>query len=136
MPIKKLSGRQEVIASTADFSFADLVSGVYQAAIDIPAGAIVTSGGLAISTAFNSGTSDTFAIGDKEGTAAAVGTTYAAAAARAVGGSNPILVTGKKYLVPTTIGVLWTGVGAVPTAGVGRLIVHYIVDGRSAFAQG
>ena len=136
MPIKKLSGRQEVIASTADFSFADLVSGVYQAAIDLPAGAIVTSGGLFISTAFNSGTSDTFAIGDKESAAAAVSNTYAVAASRAAGGSNPLVVVGKKYLVPSTVGVLWTGVGAAPTTGVGRLTVHYIVDGRAAFSQG
>ena len=137
MPIKKLSGRQDVIVANADFTFSDVTpSGVYQAAVDLPAGAIVTSGGLSISTAFNSGTSDTFSIGDKEGSAAAAGTAYAAAAARAAGGSNPIVPTGKKYTVPSTVGVLWTGVGAAPTAGVGRLTVHYFVDGRANFSQG
>ena len=136
MPIKKLSGRQEVIAATADFAFADIVSGVFQAAVDVPAGAMVVGGGLAISTAFNSATSDTFSIGDKEGAAVANGVTYAAAAARAAGGSNPIVPTGKKYLVPTVVGVLWTGVGAAPTTGVGRLTVQYVVDGRAAFSQG
>ena len=136
MPITRLSGRQEVIAATADFLFSSLASGTYEAAINIPAGAIVTSGGLSITTAFNSGTSDTFAIGDREGIAAAVGNTYAVAAARAAGGSNPIVPNGKKYNLPATVGVLWTGVGAAPTTGVGRLTVHYIVDGRAAFSQG
>ena len=137
MPIKKLSGRREIIAATADFTFADVApSGVYQAAVDLPAGALVVGGGVSISTAFNSATSDTFSIGDKEGAAAAVGTTYAAAAARAAGGSNPIVVTGKRYTQPATVGVLWTGVGAAPTTGAGRLTVQYIVDGRAAFSQG
>lgn len=137
MPIKKLSGRQEVIAATADFTFADIVSGAYQDAIDVPAGAIVVGGHLAITTLFNSATTDQFSIGDKVGSAAAANTTYAAQSADVTAvGAVPIVPMGKKYAEPSTIGIVWTGVGAAPTAGVGRLTVQYIVDGRAAFTQG
>lgn len=44
MPIKKLSGRQEVIAATADFKFSDVVSGAYAPAVELPGGAIVVGG--------------------------------------------------------------------------------------------
>lgn len=137
MPITKKAGRQEVIAATADFSFADVASGVYAAAVDLPPGAMVVGGGLAISTIFNSATTDTFSIGDKEGTAAATATTYAATSADVTAATNiPVVPTGKKYASAGSVGVVWTGTGAAPTAGVGRLTVQYIVDGRSAFSQG
>lgn len=137
MPIKKLSGRQEVIAATADFTFADVTDATYMAAVDLPGNAIVVGGGLAITTIFNSATTDTFSIGDKEGAAAAVNTTYSAVSADiTVAGNIPVVPTGKKYTVPSTVGVVWDGTGAAPTAGAGRLTVLYVVDGRAAFSQG
>lgn len=137
MPIKKLSGRQEVIAATADFTFADVASGVYVPAVDLPGGAIVVGGHLAITTIFNSATDDKFSIGDKVGVAAAAAATYAAQSADiTAAGAVPVVATGKKYAEPSTVGVVWTGTGAAPTAGAGRLTVLYIVDGRAAFTQG
>ena len=137
MPITKKSGRQEVIAATADFTYADLVSGAYAAAVDLPGGAIVVGGHLAITTIFNSGTDDKFSIGDKVGAASAANTTYAALSADiTVAGAVPIVATGKKYTESSTVGVVWTATGTAATAGVGRLTVLYIVDGRAAFSQG
>lgn len=137
MPITKKSGRQEVIAATADFTYADLVSGTYAAAVDLPGGAIVVGGHLAITTIFNSATDDKFSIGDKVGSNSAGNTTYAAQSADiTAAGAVPIVATGGKYAVPSTVGVVWTGTGAAPSAGVGRLTVLYIVDGRAAFSQG
>ena len=137
MPITKKSGRQEVIAATADFKFSEVVSGAYAAAVDVPAGAIVVGGHLAITTIFNSATDDKFSIGDKVGAAAASNATYAAQSADVtVAGAVPILATGKKYTEPSSVCVVWTGAGAAPTAGAGRLTVLYIVDGRAAFTQG
>lgn len=136
MPITKKSGRQEVIAATADFSFAHLVSGAYAAAVDLPGGAIVVGGHLAITTIFSSATDDKFSIGDKVGAASAANTTYAAQSADITAvGAVPIVPTGKKYTEPSTVGVVWTGTGAPPSAGAGRLTVLYIVDGRAAFSQ-
>ncbi len=137
MTITKKSGRQEVIAATADFTFSDVTSGAYAAAVDVPAGAIVVGGHLAITTIFNSATDDKFSIGDKVGAAAAANTTYAAQSAYITApGAVAIVPTGKKYTAAATVGVVWTGTGAVPTAGAGRLTVLYIVDGRAAFSQG
>lgn len=137
MPIKKLSGRQGVIAATADFKFSDLTSGVYAPAVDLPGGAIVVGGHLAITDIFNSATDDKFSIGDKVGAASAGNTTYAAQSADITApGAVPIVATGKKYAEPSTVGIVWTGTGAAPTAGAGRLTVLYIVDGRAAFSQG
>lgn len=137
MPITKKSGRQEVIAATADFTFADVTSGAYAAAVDLPGGAIVVGGHLAITTPFNSGTDDKFSIGDKVGAASAANTTYAAQSADiTAAGAVPIVATGKKYTEPSTVGIVWTGTGAAPSAGAGRLTVLYIVDGRAAFSQG
>jgi hypothetical protein len=137
MPIKKLSGRQDVIVATADFAFSDVADGAYSAAVDLPGGAIVLGGGLFISTVFNSATTDQFSIGDKEGSAAAANATYAALSADVTAPTNiPLVPTGKKYTTPSTVGVFWDGVGAVPTAGAGRLTVMYAVDGRASFSQG
>ena len=137
MPIKKLTGRQEVIAATADFTFADVASGTYAAAVDVPAGAIVVGGHLAITTIFNSATTDQFSIGDKVGANAAATATYAAQSADITApGAVPIVATGKKYAAAATVGIVWTGAGAAPSAGAGRLTVLYIVDGRAAFSQG
>ncbi len=137
MPITKKSGRQEVIAATADFTYADLVSGAYAAAVDVPGGAIVVGGHLAITTIFNSATDDKFSIGDKVGAASASNTTYAALSADiTAAGAVPIVATGKKYTEPSTVGIAWTGTGTAPTAGAGKLTVLYIVDGRAAFSQG
>lgn len=137
MPIKKLSGRQQVIAATADFKFSDLASGVYAPAVDVPGGAIVVGGHLAITEVFNSATDDKFSVGDQEGSDAAVKTTYAALSADiATPGAIALVPTGKKYTKSGTVGVAWTGTGAAPTAGAGRLTVLYIVDGRAAFSQG
>lgn len=137
MPIKKISARQGVIAATADFKFSDLASGVYAPAVDVPGGAIVVGGHLAITEVFNSATDDKFSIGDQEGSDAAVKTTYAALSADiAAPGAVALVPTGKKYAKSGTVGVAWTGTGAAPTAGAGCLTVLYIVDGRAAFSQG
>lgn len=137
MPITKKSGRQEVIAATADFTYADLTSGAYASAVDLPGNAIVVGGHLSITEIFNSGTDDKFSIGDKVGSAAATSTTYAAQSADITApGAVAVVPTGKKYAEPSSVGVVWTGSGAAPTAGAGRLTVLYIVDGRAAFSQG
>ena len=137
MTITKKSGRQEVIAATADFTFADVADDTYAAAVDLPLNAIVVGGHLAITTLFNSATDDKFSIGDKVGAAAATKDTYAALSADITAvGAVPIVPTGKKYTEPSTVGVVWNGSGTAPTAGAGRLTVLYIVDGRAAFSQG
>lgn len=138
MALTKVSGRQEVIAAVLPFAFADLagLSGVYNAAIDVPNKATVLSARIAMDVAFNSATSDTFSIGRKVGAAAALPVAYSAAAAIAAGAQQNGVMTGEKFTSPGSVGLTWTGVGAVPTAGSGRMIVEYVVEGRAGFSQG
>lgn len=130
MPITKKTGRQKKVVATTDFTFADVASGVYAPAVDLPLGAIVTGGALCITELFNSATTDTFSIGS-QGSGAAVATTYAAASAdvTATGRAAAVVPTGVKTTESSTVGVVWTGVGAAPTAGKGTLIVEYIISG-------
>ena len=138
MALTKKSARQAPIVATCDFTYADLTSGAYAGMVDLPAGAIVTGGYVAVTTLFNSATTDKFSIGDKVGSAAATAATYAAQSAdvTATGQAAAITPTGAKYTGAATVGVVWTGAGTAPDAGAGRLVVEYIVDGRAAFSQG
>lgn len=133
MALTKLPARQRAEVATCDFTYADLTSGAYAAMVDLPLGAIVTDGYLAITTLFNSATTDTFSIGDKIGSAAATATTYAATSAdvTATGRAAAIVPTGIKMTESATVGVVWTGAGAAPTAGVGKLVVEYILAERA-----
>lgn len=133
MALTKLPARQAVEVAQCDFTYADVTSGTYAAMVDLPIGAIVTGGYLAITTLFNSATTDTFSIGDKIGSASATATTYAATSAdiTATGRAAAIVPTGIKMTDAATVGVVWTGTGAAPSAGVGKLVVEYILAERA-----
>jgi hypothetical protein len=138
MALTKKSGRQDVIVGACDFDFDDITSGAYAAMVDVPAGAIVVGGYVAVTTLFNSGTTDKFSIGHKVGSASAVDTAYSAQSAdiTATGLAAAVTPSGAKFTEAGSVGVRWDGEGAAATAGVGRLIVEYVVDGRTAFSQG
>lgn len=136
MPIAKQAGRQDELIAQAVINFADIAgqSGVYQPAVDLPPNAIVTGGHLGFETPFNSATSDTFSIGQQVSGAGAVANTYAAGAAG--GAVVPVIPTMKKNTKSATVGIVWTGVGAVPTQGQARLTVKYIIDNRAHSTEG
>jgi hypothetical protein len=138
MPITKKSGRQDELVANVEFGFADLVDNAYEAAVNLPVGAIVTGGGLAITELFNSATTDQFSIGDQVSGAAARPTQYAALSADVTVAPThiPIVPTGEKYTKPATVGVRWDGVGAAPTTGKGLLVVKYIIDKRAHSSEG
>jgi hypothetical protein len=132
MPIKKLSGRQELITAYVDIGFADLVNGVAQAAIELPVNAVVVSGDAVATEAFNSVTSDVLDIGDDT-----VQNRYLNDANIHALGRTPLIPTG--FVTTATqrnINVTWVAVGAAPTAGKVTVSVQYYVRGRAAFAQG
>lgn len=133
MAITKNSARQCALVATCDFTYADLTSGTYAACVDLPIGAIVTDGYVAVTTLFNSATTDTFSVGSQVEGAAASNTAYSATSAdiTATGRAAAIVPTGAPTTAASTVGVVWTGTGAAPTAGVGRLVVEYIVNGAA-----
>ena len=131
MAITKNSDRQCVLVASVDFTYADLTSGSQDAAINMPPGSSVIGGRLVIETAFNSATSDVAIVGD----GADDNRYLASASIAATGIIGTWLVTGYEYTAADTIDIQWTGTGAAPTAGAGRLEVEYIIDGRGGETQ-
>lgn len=133
MPITKNPSRQELIAAFVDISFADIVNNVAAAAMDLPVGAIIDSGVLVTTEAWNSTTSDVMDVGD------------AGSAVRYLTDGNIRALGARVAIVPTglvhdasnnVLRVTWTSGGGVPTTGKVRLEVKYFVRGRTAFTQG
>ncbi len=133
MPVTKNANRQRAQVAFCDFTYADVTSGTYAACVDLPLGAVVVRGDLFITTLFNSATTDVFSIGDQIGAAAATATRYSATSAdiTAVGRAVVLVPTGIATTAATTVGVVWTGTGAAPSAGVGKLVVEYISNDKS-----
>lgn len=132
MSIKKDSGRQDVSAAIVNFSHSDFgASGVAEAAVEMPAGASVCGGFLAIEEAFNSGTSDSLKVGDAGNDAR-----YANGVNGQVVGATGLTAAGVKFTSQGNVTLTWTGAGAAPTAGKGRLCILYVIDGRADYSQG
>lgn len=133
MPITKNSARQEVISAFVDFTFASIpTTAAVEAALNLPANAIVVGGDLTVTTAWNTATSAALAVGDVT-TAAR----YLAAGDLKVVARTALTLTG--FTTTTTqpvVNVTPTYVGAAATAGAARLMVNYTVKGRAAFSQG
>jgi hypothetical protein len=131
MAITKNPGRQEVIAAKLNFTLGtgrDVDAQGLFPAIDLPQGAVVVGGHIAVKTATSA--SVTISIGDT-----VLATRYASAVNGAAVARTALTLTGYTHPVATTIN--FTVAGATPvTAGVAEVVIEYIVDGRAAFSQG
>lgn len=132
MAITKNASRQCPVVASVDINLADLVSGSDLAAIELPLNAVVVDGGVTVTEAFNSTSTDVLDVGD------------ATSQNRYLNDGN-IHATGRVALVPTgfkattterNITVRWVSGGGTPTTGKLRLDVTYYVVGRSEFTQG
>lgn len=127
MPIKKLSGRQEVISAEVPFTFADVTGTTFHGAIELPYGArLLNTGSLTVVAA--SQASVTLDVGD---------TTVA----NRYGNDLDMATTGRKALTATDFvtaveGDIGLTFSAQPTQGSFVLSVQYVVAGRVAFSQG
>jgi len=131
--MKKNYLRQSTLNVIQDFDFSDFVgkSGVAQLAVEVPGGAVAVGGQLVVDTAFNSGVSDTFKVGDS-----AADNRYGAAINGQAEAATDLTITGHSYSAQDNVTLTWTGAGAAPTAGAGRLIMQYVVAGRAHCTQG
>ena len=132
MPITKRAARQQVINAYVDISYADLTSGAAAETIQLPPNAVVISGFVQTTAAFNSGTSDALVVGDS----VTANRYLASTSIRTANAVNALTVTGYQPTTQSHIQVTWTGAGAAPTAGSLRLYVNYVVIGREQFSQG
>jgi hypothetical protein len=130
MPIVKNPDRQKILVLEKAVAFDDYTSGVAAAFADVPAGAVVVGGGVAVTTAWDSATSSELDIGDgvdpNRYTASVVDMTAA--------GFTALTLTGFKYTASDELELEITDVGA-PTEGAATLYVWYIVEGRGEEIQ-
>lgn len=135
MPITKSDARQKVRAASVDINFGDVVSGVAQAAIDVPIGAQLLGGDVTVITPFNSATTDVARVGD-----ATSATRYAASDINLAAAANTrvalTLTNFRHTAVEPAVTFRWTGAGTAPSAGKARLTIMYMVDGVSESTQG
>lgn len=133
MPITKDSGRKTPFVAEVTIGYANLTSGVAAEAINVPAGLVIDEVFFFVDTAWNSATSDVIIVGDGGDTDRFI----ASVSIAATGGKTMASATGKgyKYTTSDTIDVTWTGVGAAPSAGSGRLVIIGHHANQADFAQ-
>lgn len=132
MAITLNSARQELITAWVDINLADLTTNVAANAMKLPVNAVIHSGRLITTEAWNSTTSDVMDVGD------------VTSATRYLTDGNIRALAANVALVPTgfvttatqpNLTVTWTSGGGTPTTGKVRLEVQYFIKGRAAFAQ-
>lgn len=131
MSITKNDGRQSPLVASVDVGFADFVSGTLEAAVELPAGAVVLSGNFNVTEAFDSGTSDSITVGD-----AADEDRYLTATDAQAVALTALVPTGLAVTGIDDVTVTLTSVGTAATAGAATLTVEYIVPGRAQATQG
>lgn len=131
MAITKNTGRQCVQFAYVDIKLADLTSAVDATAIELPPNAVILSGQLVTTEAWNSTTSDVLDVGDS------------GSQNRYLNDGNIRALGSRVALVPTgflTVGnpltVRWVSGGGVPTTGKVRLEVEYYQLGRAETTYG
>lgn len=133
MTISKNAARQELIHAWVDINLADVTSTVALAVMDLPVNAVVVSGRLVTTEAWNSTSTDVMDVGD------------VTTATRYLTDGNIRALAAAVALVPTgfvttatqpELTVTWTSGGGSPSTGKVRLEVQYYVKGRAAFSEG
>lgn len=133
MPIKKNVARQSPVVAHLTIGFADISTyGTAEAAIEVPAGAVLIGGDVTVTTAWNSATTATLKLGDAADDDRYTGTAIDLKTA----GRTALTLTGHKYTVGDMLKALVAQTGAAATAGSMRITVQYLVEGRAAFSQG
>lgn len=132
MAIEKNYSRQGVIAAEVVIALDDFTGAAEQAAIQLPAGAVIVGGSAFVTTAFDAGTTATLTVGDADDkdryTSAALD--VSAEGAEALG------PTGYAMPVEGDLLVTYASTGSAATEGELRLVIQYIVLGRTEFTQG
>lgn len=132
MSIKLNDSRQAPLWAYVDINLEDFADGAVQDAIELPAGAIVVDGFVAVSESFNAGTTATLKIGDSVDDDRYTATPVDAKTV----GTTRLTATG--YEVPATGKVKFTfaQTGTAATTGKARVGIAYIRAGRTQSTQG
>lgn len=125
MTITANTGRQSLQTAYVDFTLADLTSGTDTNAIELPYGAVIVSGAVYTSVAFNSGSGDVIDVGDS-----ASQNRYLNDASIAAVGADALVPTGYVHQ-GGWVTLRWTGTGTAATTGTARLVLNYFVEDRA-----
>lgn len=131
MAFLKESDRQYPLTAVVEISYSDLLSGVALPVAEVPNDAVVTGGQFVVTEVFDSGTTDTFTVGDTVDD-----DEYGSAIDGQAAATTVLTPTGYQYASNTDLVVKWTGVGDAPTQGKALLIVEYVRQGRQNENQG
>ena len=132
MAITAAQTTQYPVVAEIEFTYADLTSGTVEDLCQIPAGATVVGGEIIVDTAWDSGTSDTFDIGDGADDDRYTSTIIDLQAT----GRTALTLTGYQYTETDTIDGTPTSAGTAATAGAARVHIMYVVEGRGHEVQG
>lgn len=130
LDLQNAVGRQYPLVARQKFTYEDLTNGEAEKALDLPGGAIVIGGGLVITEAFDSGTSDAVDVGDEDDV-----DRYAAAVDVQALGHTALTLDGHKYSAPDTVDIILNSTDGPPSAGEGYLYVEYIMADRAHEVQ-
>lgn len=131
MAITKNFNRQPRLVAHVDINLADVTAGADLAAMELPPNAVVLSGNLYTTEAWNSTTSDTFDVGDADSQNRYLNDGNI----RAAGALVALVPTGFTH-TGGDLTVRWNSGGGTPTTGKLRMTVEYIILGRGCSTQG
>lgn len=131
MSILKDYARQCAVVAKQAIALVDFAVDLVQGAVQLPAGAIVIGGFLVVDEVFDAVTTATIAVGDSLSAARYLAATNVKAA-----GYTALVPTGYQTLTQGDVLVTYAFTGAAATTGKARLVIEYIVDGKSEFTQG
>lgn len=123
---------QYPVVASVSFTFEDLLTTVVEDLCQIPAGATVVGGEIIVDTAWDSGTSDTFDIGDADDDDRYTSTIINLQTL----GRTALTLTGYQYTETDTIIGTPTITGTAATAGAARINIMYVVEDRGHEVQG
>jgi hypothetical protein len=123
--------RQSVLSADREFNFSDFTSGEAKPLIYVRPGTRILRGWVDITTAWNSGSTCTYTVGDTEGTDDVdrwLTSTNAKSAAL-----TALLAPLKDSVIdtPEAVTMTVTSAGTAPTAGAGALHIEFIEEERS-----
>lgn len=130
--IEKNYNRQGLAVAHIAISLAAFSDGAVQAAIELPAGAVVVGGSALVTTAFNATTTATLKVGDADDDDRYSGTPLNVATL----GSKALAPTGYVMPVKGDLTVTYASTGTDATEGELLLVVEYIEANKSEWTQG
>jgi hypothetical protein len=131
MAITKNVSRQELLVAYVDINLADVVSAADGAAIDLPPNAVIVSGNIVTTEAWNSTSTDVFDVGD----AVSQNRYLNDGNIRSLAADVPLVPTGYEH-PGGALTVRWTSGGGSPSTGKARLTVMYYIAGRAETTYG